>query len=415
MIRKISLLLSFVFVITTAFSQQKDFDKIKALYEKTDYEKCIDKSKDVIKKYPKEATPYYYIATSNFQQYKTASRLSKKMYMTSTLNNINFGLVKDPEKKDFEQFGDLMNEIHDTLLVFANNLWETNRSESEFFYKNLAKIYSDTTEQYIELFVPKIYRVDQNLAFKEHNGPINEKDIAGNRQGLWVKKYDNGLVESEIFFKDNHPAGVYRKYYENGNLMANMHFDESGKKAAAILYNEDGSKMAMGYYQNQQKDSLWQYFMNDSIVLSEENYKNGIKNGFERTYNPYYYPAYMDEKFWKDGLQDSTWTRYYTNGQPQFYTEYKKGIRQGKYVAFDEEGQTIVEGKYVDGRMDGVWKMWDEDERKIIEVEYKNGVPINNDELTERETEIHNEMMEMKGKFEEPGNQFYEDNNVDDY
>lgn len=409
MLKKISLTLIISFISLTFFAQQKDFDKLNDLYQKADYEKCIEKAKKTKEKYPMESTPYYYMATSNFQIYKKASKLSKKMYLTATINNINFALIKDKDRTTYDQFGEIMQEIHDTVLNYANYLWIDDKSQSEFFYKNLAKIYNDTTEQYIELFVPKVIDFEQNLAFRAHTGPINEKDIAGNKQGLWINKYDNGVVSSEVFYKDNHFAGVYRKYYENGHIMANMFFNQTGTYAAAILHNDDGSRKAMGFYNNQKKDSLWQYFIRDSIVIAEENYVDGVKNGYERIYNPYMYPAIMEEKFWKNGKQDSTWSRTYINGKPQFYAEYKDGVRQGKYVAFDESGQTIVEGQYIDNQMHGIWKMWDADEQKIIEIKYDMGTPVNKDELDEAERKIHEEMMEMKGKFEEPSGNFYED------
>lgn len=414
MLKKISLILTLVALSITVFSQEKDFGKLQIIFENSDYVKCIEKSKKVSDKYPKEATPFYYIALSNFEQYKTTNRLKKRSFMLMTINNINSGLKKDKEKIDFNKFGKNMQEVHDSILTFANKLWIEDKSQSEYFYKNLVTIYSDTTEQYREIFMPKIVVVNQKLAFSNHSGPINEVDIAGNRQGLWIKKYDDGIVESEINFKDGHPAGIFRKYFTNGNLKANMFFDDKGETAAAILYREEGGKYAMGYYHNHQKDSLWQYFINDSIVISEETYKNGIKNGPERIYTPYNYPNLLEEKYWKNGVQDSTWTRCYTDGSPKFITEYKDGVREGMYVAFNEQGTTIVTGTYKNNLQEGLWKIWDADTQEIIEIEYKNGHPINEKELTEAENKVLQDMEEMRGKIEEPGSEIYNDNNGND-
>jgi len=344
---------------------------------------------------------------SDFEMFKTGSDLQKKSLLTSAINNINYGLNKDADKSIFGGF-DQFQEMHDSILTFAGKLYENKKSQSEFFYKNLAKIYSDTTEQYVELFVPKVVEIKQDLAFKENSGPINQTDVAGNRQGLWIKKYDNGLVESEIFFKDNHPAGVFRKYYENGNLKANMYFDETGERTAAVLYNEDGSKLAMGYYYKHQKDSLWQYYINDSIVIREENYKKGVKDGYERTYNPYNYPNLIDEKYWKNGKQDSTWTKFYMDGTPKIIAVYKDGVREGKYVAFNEEGATIAIGNYKNNLKEGVWKMQNAETQEIIEIEYKNGHPVNEDELSEQETKAIEQMEQLNGKFQEPGIEVHE-------
>ena len=266
----------------------------------------------------------------------------------------------------------------------------------------------DTTEQYRELFIPKIVKIEQNLAFREITGPVNQTDIAGNRQGIWINTYPNGIIESEIFFKDNHPAGIFRKYYENGNLKANMHFDETGIKAAAILYDEKGSKISMGYYYNKQKDSLWQYFLNDSIVVMEENYRKGVKHGYERTYNPYNYPKVLDEKFWENDVQVGLWTRYYLDGKPKAITEYKNGIKEGKYVAFNESGSTIVTGTYKNNLFEGKWQIWNEELQKIEIIEYKDGRPINEEQLSEEETRVLKQLEAMKGKFIEPDQQMKE-------
>ncbi len=400
---KISFVLLFFFFSVTLFSQEKDFEKIKSLFENGEYEKCIEKAEKVKTKYTKEPLPFYYIAFSNFEMYKNSAPLKKKMYLNNTINNLNFGLKQDAEKSEFKMHPEAMGIIHDSIILYADNLWFSDKKgEAEYYYENLAKIYQDTTVQYIEIFMTQIIKIEQDLAFKEYSGPVNETDIAGNRQGLWVKKYPSGVVESEIFFKDNKPAGIFRKYYENGNLKANMFFDENSPKVAAILYNEEGQKISMGFYYNQKKDSLWQYFINDSIVISEENYVKGVKNGYERTYNLYMYPNLAEEKFWKNGKQDSTWTRYYTNGKPHFIAIYRDGIRHGEYVAFDENGQTIVQGQYKNNLMHGKWKMWDAEQMKIIEIEYIDGHPVNEDELSEKETDIINQMLEMQGKFQEP-------------
>jgi antitoxin component YwqK of YwqJK toxin-antitoxin module len=293
-------------------------------------------------------------------------------------------------------------------LTFANKLWQQDKKgEAEFFYKKLATVFLDTTDQYHEIFDPKQpQKFEQNLAFKEYNGEINQTDINGNKQGLWVAKYPNGFVKYEIYFKDNHPAGIYRKYYENGQLKAKMFFNDNGDYASAILYDENGTKVAMGYYKNHKKDSLWQYFANGNIVIAEEHYKNGIKDGVEHTYSNFTNDEGMqviiEEKFWKNGKLDSVWSRSYADGSPKFIAEYKNGIREGKYIAFDVDGKVTTAGQYKNNEPDGTWKYWNDSTLSYIEIKYINGVPQNYDELTEQETQVIEQMEKEKGKFVEP-------------
>ncbi len=402
MLKKISLLALAITLSINILAQQKEFNKIKALYEASNYEKCIEKSQKVSKKYKKEATPYYYIAMCSFQQYKTEKGLKKNHHLKNTISNLNFGLKKDKTQTTFKSFSPTMQEIHDSILSYADKLWIEDKGKSEYYYENLVKIYQDTTKQYLEIFTKPTQVITQNLAFASNRGPINQKDMTGNKQGLWIQKYENGLVKSEINFKDNHPAGIFRKYYPNGNLKANMFFDKTGTKAASILYNEDGSKKACGYYINKQKDSLWQYFINDSIVLAEENYKNGLKHGKQRIFNLYAYPNLLNENFWKNGKEDSTWTEFHVNGKVKSTTIYKNGKRNGRFTAYNENGKILVSGVYVNGRKNGTWKDWNPEDKKYIKTEFVNGVAKNHKELLEKEQIEHKKMQDNKGKIPEP-------------
>lgn len=391
-----------MFFSLLGFSQDRQIEKLIQLYENEEYLKCIDKSSDVASKFNRNPIPLYYNAFSNFQLYKGATPVRQKYYLTNALNKISFGLMRDKDSTEILQFQNLMGEIHDTTLVFARRLWNVDKNQSGFFFKSLVTIYNDTTPEYIELYIPVDNSFVQNLAFSSHQGPVNQTDITGNRQGVWIKKYPDGTVEYEIFFKDNHPAGIYRKYYPNGRTKAEMYFNEEGSRASAIMYNDLGQRIAMGYYQDKQKDSLWQYFVQDSVVISEENYKAGVKNGAERIYSLYSYPNVLQEKFWKNGKMDSTWSGYYQDGSPRFVAHYIDGSRQGEYLAFGGGINPIIIGNYKDNLPHGTWKYFDDSTQVYIEVEYVNGVRVDNDAYTKYQTDIIEGMSKMQGKIEEP-------------
>ena len=408
MMKKFSLIILIFASFLTINAQDKEISKIQKLYNQGNYEICIEKATKTIKKYPTIETPYVYKAFANFQLFITSQRLKKKFYLTNTLNNLSHAIKYDTSRSFFKNYKPILDSIHDTTLTFANKLWQQDKKgEAEFFYKKLATVFLDTTDQYHEIFDPKQpQKFEQNLAFKEYNGEINQTDINGNKQGLWVAKYPNGFVKYEIYFKDNHPAGIYRKYYENGQLKAKMFFNDNGDYASAILYDENGTKVAMGYYKNHKKDSLWQYFANGNIVIAEEHYKNGIKDGVEHTYSNFTNDEGMqviiEEKFWKNGKLDSVWSRSYADGSPKFIAEYKNGIREGKYIAFDVDGKVTTAGQYKNNEPDGTWKYWNDSTLSYIEIKYINGVPQNYDELTEQETQYLKQLEKEKGKFVEP-------------
>ncbi len=400
--KKISLSLFLIFQITAIIAQNRDIVRIEKYYNQKNYEKCIEQSRKTIKKYPKLAEAYYYQSLSNFNMFKHSPRLRKKYYLTNTLTNLTIASRIDTSKKFFDKYQNDFMLIKDSTLSFAKKLYKTDKSESAYFFKSLVAIYHDTTDEYRDLFIPKKKEIKQQLAFREYNGPINQKDMSGNRQGLWIEKYPNGIVRYEIYFKDNHPAGVFRKYYPNGNLKVKMYFDSKGKRASAIFYDKEGHKVAMGYFNNRKKDSLWQYYANDTMVIAEESYKNGVKNGAERIYSTVSYPNILDEKFWKNGKLDSIWTRSYPDGTPEYIAQYKNGKRNGTYTAFDVNGRAVVIGQYKDDVSVGTWKYWNDSTKTYIKIKYINGVPQNLKQLTDQETAALEKMQKLKGKFEEP-------------
>ena len=44
------------------------------------------------------------------------------------------------------------------------------------------------------------------------------------KQGMWQKKYNNGNVRYEGFFKDNKETGLFRYFYEDGSLKLEKKF-----------------------------------------------------------------------------------------------------------------------------------------------------------------------------------------------
>jgi len=383
-------------------AQAKQIKKIEDYYNSGDYSTLLEKNQKYLNKY-NEPLFYYYQSFANFQLFKTTSdNIQKNRNYNNSLMYLGYAYQKDRNNEYKDKFSDIIQEIKDSTLAIGKREYQKDKKSSEFYFKKLAQLFKDTTDEYIDLFVPKTPAMLQVLAFNNYNGKINQTDENGKKQGLWIEKYDNGVVKYEIEFKDGHPAGVFRKYYKTGILSADMFFDNQGVRAAAILYDETGNKKSMGYFYNKKRDSLWQFFLNDSIVISEITYSRGIKNGPERVYSLYSYPNYAMERFWKNGKLDSTYMIAYPNGQPKFLAKYKNNMRNGDYATFDQTGKAIVVGQYVNDLRVGEWKFWDSKNHKYIKINYKEGLPENYEELTDEETKIINEWEKKKGEYEEP-------------
>ncbi len=395
----------FSLTIVFAFSQDKKILKITDAYNSGDYDKCIKKADKYIKKNTKNPTPYYYIGLSNFQKSKQETGAVSDKYLQKATTNIFRATQKDKGKTEFNNIKTELTEVHDSMLMAGRRYnFGKDVGKAEYYFKYLVEIYNDTTPEYIDAFIPKPPCNEQILAFATYAEAKNKTDMKGMKQGLWVKYYESGCVEYEINFKDGKPVGIYRKYYENGELKAKLFFDDKSERASAILYNEDAQRVAMGYYFNKQKDSLWQYYKADSIMLKEEYYIKGVLNGRSTTYSLINYPDILDEKYYKDGKQDSIWIRNYFNdrGTPQFICYMKNGKREGSYLHFFPDKRLKMKGQFKNGLETGIWTYYYPDREGSYEIKYINGVPENSEELDEEQTKMLNKIKEERGKFNEP-------------
>ncbi len=404
--KKIILILTIsIFAINYVISQDKKIIKIETAYNSGDYDDCIKRATKYTEKNSKNSLPYYYMGFSNFQKSKKEKGVYVEKYLQRTTTNLYKASYKDKNKENFNKFETELTEIHDSMLVTARKYHkiEAHVGKAEYYFKKLVEIFNDTTEEYRDIFIPKPPCWEQKLGYSTYAGTKNQIDMKGMKQGLWVEVYETGCIKYEINFKDGKPVGLYRKYFENGNLQAKIYFDDNSERASAILYNENEQKVAIGYYVDKQKDSTWQYFKRDSILLKEENYKNGVLNGREITLSLNNYPLALEIKYWKNGKQDSIWTRnYYSNGETQFYCYMRNGKREGTYTHYFQDKSIEMQGMYKKGLREGSWKFYDLERREFFYVNYSKGVAENQEELTKRQTEILNQDLKNRNNINEP-------------
>ena len=119
---------------------------------------------------------------------------------------------------------------------------------------------------------------------------INNVDINGYKQGKWLKKHNNGNIKYKGQFTDDKPFGLFYYFYENGKLKAEKKFFHNGQAASTHFYDKSGNLKSSGIYVNELKDSTWNYYNSDSIIIMSEQYNKGLLNGFTKTY---YYDSYV--------------------------------------------------------------------------------------------------------------------------
>jgi len=405
------LITALLLVVSASLSaQDKKMDKIAELYNKQDFENCIVNAKKYNSSNSSNPKGFYYVGLSQFGQYLASG---KEPQLKIAQRSIFTAVGKDREKQFFNEFSSQMNQLKDTLTSYQTRYYNNgDKNTAKDYGEMIAKIYGDTTEIFLRLIHPEYFEapkvVGKSLAF--YNGPTNQTDIAGKKQGVWVEKYRNGNRKTQINYVDGKPLGDYYRFHERtGGLSAHLYFSDYND-ASAILYDEEGSIIAMGYYHNQKKDSIWQYLKNDTIVVSQEIYKNGVKDGKQTTYYDYGFPA--EEIMYVNGVREGTWKRYYETMQPVFETTYHNDKLEGKYTKYDVDGNTIMSGNYKNGLPVGEWTVYDEDTKKFKKVKYVDGKPENYEQLEDAEAKKLEQMMQQAKEIADPQDYI---NNPEDY
>lgn len=182
----------------------------------------------------------------------------------------------------------------------------------------------------------------------------NVVDMAGKKQGKWKKTDEQGTCVYVGQFKDDKPYGIFTYFDTDGKKMTEVNFLNGGPVAYGKMYSVSGKLQAQGKYVNHEKDSTWTFYTEDGLLLSQEIYKNGKKEGKSVTYFPgTKQPAEIT--YYKNGLQDSAWVEYYEDGKKKGEGSYKDGNYNGRAVWYFQDGKINIIGNYVNGLKDGNW------------------------------------------------------------
>jgi antitoxin component YwqK of YwqJK toxin-antitoxin module len=262
----------------TASAQDKKLNAIKQLFDTEKYSECIESVKKYNASNTSKPETFYYMGFSYFEVYK--QNPAKESNLTLAENTVYKAVMKDKTGEVLQNFIKPYDELHQTMRQLQEKYFASgDKSKAGQHAQMSARIYKDTTEIYRRIFQPELFVVPitQGKTLAAYEGEVNQTDVTGRKQGVWIEKFPNGKRKSQINYENGKPKGDFYKFYQRGGgVKAHLYFFNDSL-SSAILYAENGNKVAMGYYYNHQKDSLWQYFEADSIVVSEENYIRGIK------------------------------------------------------------------------------------------------------------------------------------------
>lgn len=210
---------------------------------------------------------------------------------------------------------------------------------------------------------------------------LNQNDSQGRKQGFWVRKDSLGRKVYEGRFLNGKPVGEFRYYYPTGQLKTVSQLRDEGRIAKTVTLFPNGKKMASGRYLNEKKDSTWQFFREeDGLLVSEENYREGKRNGIAYTYYPGGKVSEMVT--WVEGVRTGPWEQYYSDGKTRLKGAYTKDEKNGPFYTFYPSGSAMMAGAYASGRMDGLWIYYDEKGKIQKRESYSKGALLKREELT---------------------------------
>ena len=239
------------------------------------------------------------------------------------------------------------------------------------------------------------------LCMPQSGQAVNQTDREGRKQGHWMKKYPNGNILYDGFFKDDKPAGEFRRYYEDNTLKSLLVFSQEGTEAKATLYYPNGLTASTGKYVNQLKEGRWQFFSptTQGLLISEEEYSGNKKNGIDVKYYP---DGKVAEKiFYKNDVRQGECLKYYPDGTLNLKTYYTNGKLNGKFEAFFENGNPEMTGQYKNDLREGEWIIYKKDGTRRFRTEYASGIPDNAD-INIYESDYIDSLERIKVKIEDP-------------
>ncbi|MDZ7738580.1 MAG: toxin-antitoxin system YwqK family antitoxin [Bacteroidales bacterium] len=231
---------------------------------------------------------------------------------------------------------------------------------------------------------------------------INQTGDKGLKQGHWIKRYPDGQIMYEAWFKDGKPTGEFKRYDEDGNLSSLLNYITGTDSVRARIYHPNGYIAARGVYYKQKKTGEWHYFSDyiEDHLLMKSNYINNLIDGVCIKYH--WNGQVAEELDYESGIKSGNWKQYFNDGTLCLKAYYDNGKLEGEFLSWHPNGQKEIIGKYDMDTRTGLWYIYNNDGSLRKEIKYNNGIPENRSELIREETEYLDRLEKEGGKISDP-------------
>lgn len=174
-----------------------------------------------------------------------------------------------------------------------------------------------------------------------------------------VSYWDDGVLKSELRYKDGKLDGVCRWYYRNGKPEMEVIYSMDKLNGEATRWYENGNLEEKSYYKDNQYDGVVQEYNVFGTMVKLSTYENGVLNGL-------YYQWYDNGKQFMegeyiDGMMHGSWLMYYQDGTIGSNAIYNMGT--GVQKGYSEGGayqnveihykNNVKDGEEIHFNMDG--------------------------------------------------------------
>lgn len=166
---------------------------------------------------------------------------------------------------------------------------------------------------------------------------VEEKDV--------VKSYyENGVIKSELRYKDGKLNGECVWYYPNGKTEMKTNYRMDTLVGETIRWYENGNLESKYFLKNDQYEGAFEKYNVFGDLVKLEHYKDGVLHGEMKQW--YDSGSLFVEGAYKEGMFDGKWIIYYENGSVGSMATYKDGA--GVQIGYSYDGLMLTKIHYRD-------------------------------------------------------------------
>jgi antitoxin component YwqK of YwqJK toxin-antitoxin module len=217
------------------------------------------------------------------------------------------------------------------------------------------------------------------------NGVLLEEGTfrAGEKEGAYVVRHENGLVKSEIHYLRGREHGRKREWGEYGVLLSDATLvdgvldgeertwwpDKNPRTLStwklgvldgpSRVWHGNGIVAEEGQSVAGKREGTWTYRSSEDRLALVENYLLGRLHGVTTEYDAE--GRKSAEREYRDGRASGVHREFWPSGKPRAETTFVDGKPQGPSARWYEDGVKECEGGLVGGQREGRWSFWKSD------------------------------------------------------